>query len=499
MADVPPLLQADLSLHSLSETSEQGTHLCLRIEKLLVQRGDGGEAARERYRLLVESEGARVARLRRCIDELEDADRDARAGCMGPLLHSLPSELAGGIAVLGGGASRMACAAMRSLHDEHATELRTFRMHVPRVPMDQVVIRCRRLRVLRVEGAVPSVLLQLRSAAARCGPRLVGLALRMPYGPLQRHPIRCAADIPGALACLAALESLRLERDAGPNPASPSSAEQFGRALAPAIRALGRLTQLDLWSVPEGVVAQLPPLPLPLLSLTVYATTLPLPLLQPPALPRTLTSLSLVQCRIHGPERVAALAAALVQLPGLQHLRIGNGADDIDNDKNVDRPDLLNDFADSAAALAPALRGLGGLRSLVMDGCGIDPVGGDALGPALAALTGLQLLDLGTNNLGHRGVVAAVAKLTGLRTLRLPDCGITDAGAIALAEALKGMRRLEHVSLWTNAFCDAAITLLVSAAAAHGSLKSVDILSGELGAGTEEVLRDIVGPSCKLT
>ncbi len=485
--------------------------LSRRMERLLLRRpGLLGEHL-PAYRALVQQQERRNDELRARIAAAEDAERDMHAGSMGPLLRSLPPELAGRVAALAGRSSRAACVALRSSHDAHAT-LRRTRPNEPSVlqhigldgsvaelkddgSVAELIVSCHSLAQLTV--AMPDegpriaplhaldVQRQLRGAAAR------GKQLRH-LDTVWHNECTTIAPLPLALAGLAGLESLRLTISDRSGRGHPGDARELEANLAAALRALGRLTRLELLLLLPAPMAALAPAVASLTLLRSLAVqSNPEPVLQPAhPPPPSLTSLSLVGCSLTA-EPAAALAAALGRLPGLLHLVIRNP---------LWQPWMQPMQPAHQAAVEHAIRGLPGLLSLDIGGFYDDGMGAACIG-MLAALTGLQALIL-TGNALHDLAVPVLARMTGLRDLRLNGCDISGGGALALVEALPAWGSIERLDVrFNDSFLDERLAVaLASAASTHRSLKRVDLFDASQTWDDETVqhLKLLAGDRCRL-
>ena len=470
--------------------------LSRRMERLLLRRpGLLGEHL-PAYRALAQQQERRNDELRARIAAAEDAERDMHAGSMGPLLRSLPPELAGRVAALAGRSSRAACVALRSSHDAHAT-LRRTRPNEPSVlqhidglkddgSVAELIVGCHSLAQLTVAmpgvGVEPRALdvqRQLRGAAARCK-QLRHLDTVWPNE-------GAIAPLPLALAGLAGLESLRLTISGR---GLPGDARELEANLAAALRALGRLTRLELM-LPAPMAALAPAVASLTLLRSLAVVSYPEPVLQPAhPPPPSLTSLSLVSCSLTA-EPAAALAAALGRLPGLLHLVIRNP---------LWQPWMQPMQPAHQAAVEHAIRGLPGLLSLDIGGFYDDGTGAACIG-MLAALTGLQALILTGNGL-HDLAVPVLARMTGLRDLRLNGCDISGGGALALVEALPAWGSIERLDVrFNDSFLDERLAAaLASAASTHRSLRRVDLFDASQTWDDETVrhLKLLAGDRCRL-
>ena len=348
------------------------------------------------------------------------------------------------------------------------------------------------------------ILRQLRAAAARG--QLVHLDCTLP----DDSDADAVVQLPGALACLVGLQSLRLKIDVGDcfdddgheRGVESTHAALLAANLAPALRCMNRLTRLELLSIPMAALAQALAAPADaslLRSLKVaYAPPAAFETRLAPALLQrrlSLTSLSLVQCSISGPSAEAALAAVLGHMPGLLHLNIGNAKDGEKITTAIDH-DWNNILRDSVG-LAAALRGLPDLVSLEMDGCGCE-IGDSEVLAALANLTRLQVLNMSSNELGD---VPVVARMTNLRDLRMDWCDITDVGALKLALVLPDLGRLERLDIYNNEIGAGGAAVVVFAAAKHATMKILRVLTMDPPLTMEaiDILKgSIAGSNCAL-
>jgi Ran GTPase-activating protein (RanGAP) involved in mRNA processing and transport len=106
---------------------------------------------------------------------------------------------------------------------------------------------------------------------------------------------------------------------------------------------------------------------------------------------------------------------------------------------------------EGAASLASALRALTGLQELNLFSNNLRPEGAATLAPALKALTGLSRLELGDNDVRARGAGAlapALMVLTGLRQLGLEGNELGARSIAILAPVLTAMTRLEDFVIY---------------------------------------------------
>lgn len=491
-------------MHSLSEKAEQAALLSRRLEKLLGRRRGLHGQHLPVYRRLVQEQEQRNDELRARVGAAEDAERDLHAGSMGPLLNSLPPELAGRVAALAERSSRAACVALRSSHDAHATAYTLTGTEMA----DEVVVACPNLATLHMDDS-DRALPTLRAAAAR--------------GQLRHLDVNCMGfsdasvlPLPLALAGIAGLESLSFKI-----PEDLQHPDRIAANLAQALRGLGRLTRLELRNVPpvSALTASLPALS-QLRCVKVgkvggrNADAFEKQLAPALQLLTSLTSLSLVQCGISNAAAAAALAAVLRRMPGLTHLDLGMSSMTPEGEAKVYVHHTWNNalcgIGASLPVLAQAIQGLPGLRSLGFEGCAFDP---DApavaahLLPMLAALTGLQVLNWSYNRI-VAPVFPILARMTGLRDLRLKGCVVTRGCGIALAQSLPSFGCLERLDVRRNNLDVDTTFALVSAASTHMSLKRVNVfptdgryhVPGTRPWDDETVrrLKDLVGDRCKL-
>lgn len=130
---------------------------------------------------------------------------------------------------------------------------------------------------------------------------------------------------------------------------------------------------------------------------------------------------------------------------------------------------------------------LGGLRSLGLGGCGIDPDGAAELARA-AWLGGLRALDLGSNAIGDAGLraLAATPGVANLTALEVPNNGITDAGLIALCQS-PHLGALTVLNLEGNAVTAEGARALVAAPFAR-TLATLNLKSTGMDAAALAVL-----------
>ncbi len=476
-APVPVPVPVALERRRLSELSEQASLLCARLESLLDRacargRPVAAEERRRLYRLDVERHERVLEGLRASVRAAEAAELEAAAP-LPPPLGLLPPQLLGRVAAEGRRGARPACRALLAAHDASVAALRGDGASRELTP--QRVLGLPMLASLSVrlrEATSPAAL--LRAASAGCG-RLRALRLEL-WTP------ELSDAIAPALAQLTGLETLRLEHDRSPTPCTG--------ALVRALGALSALTDLEL-EVASDAAAFAPALAaLPRLRRLAVSDSdaTALALLRPPAPALAqLRTLELGTCGIRDGDAVAALAAALGRLPGLQHLVL-------DSDRWSANGNRLS--GRGAAALAPALRALADLRSLRLESCDVHAAAAAALAPAIGALTRLTLLSLSSNGIGDPGAAAlapALAGLAELRVLRIDHCGVSDAGAEALAAALPRMARLRTVRLDGNLLKTDGRLALALVAARHPSMEEMHVLDAQQARLAQELTR-LLGP-----
>ena len=138
-----------------------------------------------------------------------------------------------------------------------------------------------------------------------------------------------------------------------------------------------------------------------------------------------------------------------------------------------------------AAALAEALAGVPGLRTLDVSGNGIGAAGAVALARALAGVPGLETLNVGENRIGEAGAAAlagALAGVPGLQTLNVWGNRIGAAGAAALAGALSGVPGLQTLSVGFNKLGEAGAVAVAGALAGVPMLQTLDVSFNGIGA-----------------
>lgn len=184
-----------------------------------------------------------------------------------------------------------------------------------------------------------------------------------------------------------------------------------------------------------------------------------------------LTALNLTSCGL-GAAGAQQLAAAVASSGGMPALRVacladnGMGADGAGTlmgavvaggtASTLSVLDLsLNALGDAGCrALAPALRQLPGLQSLVLVGNGIGADGAKALSPSLSVCSALEDLQLASNRLSDVCVAAltkALQGLTGLRSLALQEnYSIGGEGCRALCGLLSAVSSLQVLNLAKN-------------------------------------------------
>ena len=162
-----------------------------------------------------------------------------------------------------------------------------------------------------------------------------------------------------------------------------------------------------------------------------------------------------------GPESAAALASGLRSLRSLRELTLN-----------------VTDLVGQGGLLAPALQSLTGLESLDMSSNDWTLEDVASLAPALKALTRLTLLDLSYNGMGAGGAAAlgpGLQPLTALRELSLDGNNLGDDGVVPLAPAFHGMTKLQHLGISGNALGMIGATALASSLMHLPEVASLDI------------------------
>lgn len=103
--------------------------------------------------------------------------------------------------------------------------------------------------------------------------------------------------------------------------------------------------------------------------------------------------------------------------------------------------------------LAPGLKQMTNLRSLIIDNNKIGAVGAQALAEGLIVNTTLKLLDISNNNIGDEGAIALAKALENkeeFTTLTITNNNIGVEGGKALANALRGKNKFQDLDITNN-------------------------------------------------
>ena len=167
---------------------------------------------------------------------------------------------------------------------------------------------------------------------------------------------------------------------------------------------------------------------------------------------------------------VYAVATTLPQLAGLTSLDLGGN-------------DLCPVGTQGFAGLAPSLSQLSGLRSLMLNSCGLDDRDAPALAAVISQMPGLRSLNLGSNILGEEcaeALVPSLVALTALQNLDLSKNFLCDNGIVALSPALATMTALKVLNLRDNEIFGSGAAALGTALVAMTALQSLDLLQNRI-------------------